>query len=96
MALIESVAGAVRSNHFHKEDCHYLFTLKGAWVYQECAPGEDINEAPSIQVYAGDTIYTPPRRVHRCTFLTPTTLVSVSKLSRSEAEHEADVVRVAS
>lgn len=95
VALITSEAGAVRSNHFHKEDAHYLFCIKGSWFYQECAPGEDINEAPRINVYAGDMVYTPPRRIHRCTFITNATLISISKLSRSHAEHEADVVRVA-
>lgn len=93
VALIRSKANAVRSNHWHKTDAHYLVTLEGRWIYQECAPGENLSAAPRIEVNRLECVYTPPGRLHRCTFLTDTILISCSKLTRTHAEHEADVVR---
>lgn len=94
VALIKSKPNAVRSNHFHRTDSHLLFTIEGHWLYQECAVGENLNEAERIPVHNNETIWTPPMRLHRCTFVTPTTLISFSKLKRTHAEHEADLVRV--
>jgi hypothetical protein len=53
-----------------------------------------LNLAEKIHVHNNECVWTPSRRLHRCTFVTPTTLISFSKLKRTHAEHEADVVRV--
>lgn len=93
VAVIRSKANAIRSNHWHKSDWHVLYTLSGTWDYQECDPDESLETAERIRVDMNTAIFTPPGRLHRCTFLTDTVLISCSKLTRTHAEHEADVVR---
>jgi dTDP-4-dehydrorhamnose 3,5-epimerase-like enzyme len=94
VALIRSKANTVRSNHYHKRDAHYLFCLEGHWIYQECAIDEKLNDAEKVHVHVNELVYTPPMRLHRCSFITNTVLISMSRQTRTHAEHEADVVRV--
>ena len=94
VAVIRSKANTVRSNHWHREDAHYLYTVSGHWLYQECDPSEDLDKAEPIAVSPFDLVYTPPGRAHRCTFKEDTILVSMSKLTRTHENHEADVVRL--
>ena len=94
VAVIFSKGNTERSNHWHRRDRHYLFTLSGRWMYQECAVGEDVTRVDPLYVEVGETVYTPPNRVHRCTFLEDTTLISMSELTRTHENHESDVVRL--
>lgn len=93
VAVIESKAGTVRSNHWHRTDWHYLYVLKGALVYEwrdAEGPGAEVKRA---ELRTGALLFTGPKVWHRVTFAADTTLVSVSRLSRRHAEHEADLVR---
>lgn len=94
MALITSMEKTSRSNHWHKTDAHYLYTVEGHWLYFECDPSDNLDTVVPVEVHDGEMVYTPPMRLHRCTFLTDTMLFSFSKLTRTHENHEADVVRV--
>jgi len=62
-------------------------------------PGEAVSfddEVPSIKlsIGPGQMVFTPPQRSHKLTFKEDTVMISISKLSRTHAEHESDVVRL--
>lgn len=88
--LIYSRKGAVRANHKHREDWHYLYIERGSILYEE-QKGEDW--AGQV-VPAGSMVYTQPGVFHRVTALDDTTMVSVSHLPRDHETHEKDVVRL--
>lgn len=57
-----------------------------------CANRSDVAE---LRVGAGQMIFTPPNRSHRLTFFEDTTMVTISKFSRTHSDHEKDVRRLA-
>ncbi len=94
VSVITSEAGAVRSNHYHKTDWHYLYVLSGEMHYQARAIGAA--EYPTARVVRpGEMVFTPPLVEHRVTFPVKTVVLSMARLSRCHDVHEADVVRVA-
>lgn len=91
--MIHTDRGKVRSNHYHKRDAHYLYVLQGSFLYTEWGP-KDSDEPVNLTIKTGEMVYTPPMRAHLCTFIENTTLISISKLTRTHDNHEADVVRL--
>jgi mannose-6-phosphate isomerase-like protein (cupin superfamily) len=92
VAIITSVKGSIRSNHWHKKDFHFLYVLSGAMEYYERGIDEEFTGKPLI-VKQGEMVFTPPRKVHKTVFLENTILVSMSKRNRDHTSHEEDVVR---
>lgn len=94
VALITSKSGTERSNHYHRQDYHWLYVLSGEAHYQERAVGAAAYPEPEI-FKAGEMFFTPAMREHRVFFPVDTVLLSLSRYSRKHLEHECDVVRVA-
>ena len=92
-AIITSKAGTIRSNHYHKEDFHYLYVVSGSMEYYERGIDEKFLGEPLI-VRAGEMVFTPPLKIHKTVFLQDTILVSLSKRNRDHESHESDVIRV--
>lgn len=93
VALIISAAGTERSNHYHKEDFHYLFVISGRMQYYERDIEEVFTGSPTI-IEQGQMVFTPPMKVHKTVFMQDTILLSLSKRARSNDLHEEDVVRM--
>lgn len=92
VAVIDSKAGTVRSNHWHRENWHYLYVLSGSMKYLEKnVDGSDLKE---IMCKAGDLIFTGPNKIHRTEFLEDTILLSFGKTPKDHENHEKDLVRV--
>ncbi len=92
VAIIDSKAGSRRSSHYHKTDAHYLYVLSGSMLYTERRVGS--GTIVKFTVAPGEMVFTGPRVEHWTEFPEDTRLISVSRLSRQHAEHEADLVRV--
>jgi dTDP-4-dehydrorhamnose 3,5-epimerase-like enzyme len=93
VAIIKSKAGTVRSQHYHREDEHFLFVLCGSLEYFERDVGS--TEIPEPVIYRkGEMFWTGPMREHAVRFLEYTELLSLSVRPRDHASHEDDVVRV--
>jgi quercetin dioxygenase-like cupin family protein len=91
VALITSIAGAIRSNHAHKSDWHFLHVISGRMYYF----WRDTNgQRCFIDVAPGETVFTPPLVAHATLFPFPTTIISMARNIRRHEDHEADVVRV--
>ncbi|AGX88154.1 hypothetical protein [Candidatus Symbiobacter mobilis] len=91
--LIRSTAGAVRAEHWHREDFHYCYLLSGALLYLERPVGSQ--EMPVVtRIGAGELFFTPPLVEHSMVFLEPSEFLTLGKLSRTHAAYEADLVRL--
>lgn len=93
VTAIESKAGAIRANHYHRTDWHYAYVVRGRVSYYERAIGS--TEIPEPTVFrAGEMFFTPPMREHAMRFEEDSTIITMAKNARTHEEHEADVVRV--
>jgi dTDP-4-dehydrorhamnose 3,5-epimerase-like enzyme len=92
-AIIDSVPGAIRANHFHQTDWHYSYVVKGAVWYYWRPVGS--SEMPHHQVFpAGTMFFTPPMVEHAMFFPEDTTFITFAKNIRDHEHHEEDVVRI--
>jgi quercetin dioxygenase-like cupin family protein len=93
VSLIRSKRGAIRSNHYHKEDWHYLYVLSGRMLYFEREVGAD--HVPMARwVSKGGMIFTQANREHAVLFLEDSDVLSMARDSQVHEQHEEDVVRV--
>ncbi len=105
VAIIESVAGSIRSNHWHREDSHLLYLVSGAMLYFEHPVREDpgtkipdpcgfggISYEPQV-IRPGEMVFTGPRMEHATVFPIDSTMISISPRPRDHESHEADLVR---
>lgn len=91
--MIESKAGTLRANHYHKTDWHYCYVIKGRIEYWHRPTGG--TEPPvKMDVNEGEMVFTPPMVDHGMVFPVDTTFLTLSRNSRDQAAYEADVVRI--
>lgn len=93
VSLITSVKGALRSNHYHQTDWHYMYTLEGSYDYY-FRPTDSDQEPEVIRVGKGDLVFTPPMEDHATVFHEHTVLLVMSRNPRDQESYEADVRRV--
>ena len=93
LSLISSKKGAVRSNHYHLTDWHYMYVLSGSfdYYYRPTDSGEELQRA---RVKAGEMIFTPPMEDHATVFLEDCDLLAISRNPRDQGAYEEDVRRV--
>lgn len=95
--MITSKKGAVRANHYHKEDAHYVYMVSGKMEYVEAplVDGQpDFSKEERAELVTGDMIYSPQMICHAMRFLEDTVWVVMALKSRSQADYEQDTVRV--
>ena len=93
VALIKSMRGVIRSNHWHRRDWHYLYVLSGRILYFEREVGSR-SLPPGIWASKGRMILTRAGREHAVLFLSDSEVLSMSRNAQTHDEHELDVVRV--
>ena len=93
LSLISSKKGAVRSNHYHLTDWHYMYVLSGSfdYYYRETNSNDDLK---CVRVIAGEMIFTPPMEDHATVFLEDCDLLAMSRNPRDQKAYEQDVRRV--
>lgn len=91
--LITCNKGAIRANHYHKDDYHVCLLTKGRMFYYERPLGS--NSIPVKHVFsAGDVFYTPSLVEHCMEFLDDSEFWCFSRLSRSQENYEKDTTRL--
>ena len=90
--LIKSRKGAIRANHYHKEDAHYVYMVYGSMEYTEQPVGSDKKEI--LIVKEGDMVYTPPMVAHAMHFLEDSAFLALAIKSRHHEAYESDTVRI--
>ncbi len=93
--VIHSKKHALRSNHYHKTDWHYMYVISGEMTYFWRPVGPEYERVePKVRVYRqGELMFTPPMMEHATYFGEDTVLLVVSHNVRDKASHEADLVR---
>jgi len=93
VAIISSVKGAVRANHYHRTDSHYSYVMSGSLEYVWRPVGS--TDAPARRViHAGEMFFTPAMVEHAMVFLEDTVFLNLAANARAHEDYEADVVRV--
>jgi hypothetical protein len=92
-AVIRSVKGAVRANHYHKTDFHYCWLQSGGLEYYH-RPAGSTARPQQWTIKPGQLFYTPPRYEHMMKFTKASVLFVLAKHPRDMANYEADTVRV--
>jgi oxalate decarboxylase/phosphoglucose isomerase-like protein (cupin superfamily) len=98
VSIIHTKAGSYRSDHWHREDGHWLYVLSGLMHYSEtpvvseASPGS-VDYPPYFAVAQGEMIFTGSRVWHKTWFPVDTVLISMSLRPRDHLSHESDVVR---
>jgi oxalate decarboxylase/phosphoglucose isomerase-like protein (cupin superfamily) len=92
VSIITCNAGAIRSNHYHLTDFHFMYVLEGEidYFYKE----RDTGEVKYLKVRQGENIFTPDNEIHATYFPVETRLIVSSKLPRDQETYERDTVRV--
>ena len=93
LSLISSKKGAVRSNHYHLTDWHYMYVLSGSFNYFY-RPTNSSDELKCVKVIAGEMVFTPPMEDHATVFLEDCELLAMSRNPRDQKAYEEDVRRV--
>jgi len=93
ISLITSKKGAVRSNHYHLTDWHYMYVLSGSFDYYYRPTNSD-EELDKVTVKSGEMIFTPPMEDHATVFLEDCSLLAISRNPRDQKAYEEDVRRV--
>ena len=92
VSIITCNPGALRSNHYHHTDFHFMYVLEGEIDYFFKELNSD--EVHYIKVRTGDNIFTPDNEIHATYFPVKTRLIVSSKFPRDQATYEKDTVRV--
>ena len=90
--IIESKAGTLRANHYHKTDWHYCYVIKGKIEYFH----REVNSTKKpelIIVEKENMIFTPPMVEHCMKFPLDTLFLTLSRNPRDQKTYEEDVVR---
>ncbi len=93
VTLIKSNKGAIRANHYHKTDWHYMYMFEGQadYYYRQA----DSKEDPEIIIWKkGQLIFTPPMEEHTTVFTEDSLFIAISRNPRDQEAYEADVKRV--
>lgn len=89
--LIESEAGVVRGNHYHKESTQYTYVIDGKVEYYYAPGGQE----PQVEILeAGEFIVSPPGEAHAIKTLEKTTLLAFNKGPRGGTNYESDTYRL--
>jgi len=91
--MIESKAGSLRANHYHKTDWHYCYVISGEieYFYREL---NSVKTPDLIIVKKGKMIFTPPLVEHCMKFSQDTLFLTLSRNPRDQETYESDVIRV--
>ena len=92
-AVITSIRGAIRGNHYHKNDYHYCWLQSGEMVYFHRPVGSGKKPGRWV-IKPGQMFYTPPHYEHAMVFTKKSVLFVLARNSRKMANYEADTVRI--
>lgn len=93
VAVIRSVKGAIRGNHYHRTDYHYCWLQRGGMILYQRRVG-DAQPPRRWTIKPGQVFYTPPMYEHMMRFTKDSVMLVFARNNREMANYEADTVRV--
>lgn len=94
VSVIDSVAGAIRGNHYHKATTQYMYLTQGRLRYWYLSA--PLDPVQSVIVQPGDLVMTPPLEVHALEILEDTQFLVFTNGPRGGKDYESDTFRVPS
>jgi len=93
VAIIDSVAGALRGDHWHKHTEQHMLMTKGVMEYWHKRVDSD---EPAIcgVLYEGDIVTTPPNEIHALRMITDQQFIVFTTGRRGGKDYESDTFRV--
>jgi len=92
-AVVTSVKGALRGNHYHKTDYHYCWLQRGGLIYLH-RPAGAATPPERWVIEPGQLFYTPPGYEHAMRFTEDSVMLVLARNNREMANYEADTVRI--
>ena len=92
-AVITSAKGAIRGNHYHKDDYHYCWLQSGEMEYFH-RPAGTRQQPRRWVIKPGQMFYTPPRYEHAMVFTRKSVLFVFARNNREMKNYEADTIRI--
>jgi len=93
--VIPSKKGAVRANHYHKKDTHYVYMISGKMRYTVKDLFKKQARKQSVILNPGDLVYTPAMTAHAMEFLEDSVFLALTTQKRDQKHYEDDTVRIA-
>ena len=90
--MIQSKAGSLRANHYHKTDWHYCYVISGKINYYYKELNSD-KKPELLIVEKGNMVFTPPLVEHCMKFPEDTLFLTLSRNPRDQETYELDVIR---
>lgn len=94
VAVMVRKAGNVAAEHFHAREGHTCYLVSGRAQYRERRHGAT-GFTYADDMLPGKAIFSPPNVPHAFLFLEDSVMVVIANISRTKAEYEADVTRLA-
>ena len=91
---ITSKKGSVRSNHYHKNDYHYIYVENGKCEYSEKPVNNSNAEIATVVMNPGDLVLTKPGIIHAVKFLQDSVIYAFTTEKRVQDEYEKDTERI--
>jgi dTDP-4-dehydrorhamnose 3,5-epimerase-like enzyme len=91
--IITSKKGAIRANHYHKTDTHYVYLISGKFRYYERSI-KDNSKTISIIVKTGELVKTEAKIIHAMKFIEDTVMLVLTTETREQKKYETDLVRI--
>ena len=92
-SLIVSKPNTWRANHYHKNDWHFIYVLKGSFEYYFKKTNSDEKIKKKI-VKKGELLFTGPVVDHAMFYTEETKIIVLSKNPRDQKTYEEDTVRI--
>ena len=90
---IESKKGALRGNHYHKKDFHFVYCVSGKFKYSEKDMGKLQPKVYSVILKTGDLVLTRPMHWHQMEFMEKSIFLAITTETRNQENYEKDTVR---
>ena len=92
-SLIVSKPNTWRANHYHKNDWHFIYVLKGSFEYYFKKTNSNEKVQKKI-VKKGELLFTGPVVDHAMFYTEETEIIVLSKNPRDQKTYEEDTVRI--
>ncbi len=86
--------GAVRGNHYHKKDFHFVYCLSGKFRYSEKNMDKPASKKESVILKPGDLVLSKPMTAHSMEFLEDSVFLAITTEAREQEKYESDLVRL--
>jgi quercetin dioxygenase-like cupin family protein len=93
VAVVKSVKGSIRGNHYHKLTTQHMLITKGSLEYWH-KPLDSSEKAECVILNEGDFVSTPPNEVHALKITEENEFVVFTEGVRGGMDYEQDTFRL--